>query len=348
MHRLELHSAARALALGMLLTLADAASAQSAPSAAAPRIEVQPAAAIALPDRHRASATVLAPNDALIAAEVSATISAIHVEAGREVERGGLLLSLDERDARLGLQQAEAQLQAAQARLTLATQRAERGRRLRADRHISEDELLALETGLDAADADVALARAARNAAARQLEKCSIRAPFDGVVLERQAQLGALAGPGTPLLRLVSTAAAEVEAQIAPESAVDLEQARAIHFESRAQRHPLRLLALSPVLERSARTRLARFAFVEGEAAAGSTGEVDWIGPRLLLPAELLVKRDGHLGAFIDDKGTARFMPARDAQEGRPFRLELPAGARVVTRGQQGLNDGDALPVQAQ
>jgi RND family efflux transporter MFP subunit len=348
MHRLALPSFARALVLSVLLAPAAPLSAQPAPSAAASQIETQPAAAIALPDRHSASATVLAPNDAQIAAEVSATISAIHVEAGREVERGGLLLSLDERDARLGLQQAEAQLKAAQARLTLATQRAERGRSLRAERHISEDELLALETGLDAADAEVALARAARNAAARQLEKCSIHAPFDGVVLERQAQVGALAAPGTPLLRLVSTAAAEVEAQIAPESAVDLEQAGAIQFESRGQRHPLRLLALSPVLERSARTRLARFAFVEGTTPAGSTGQVEWVGPRLLLPAELLVKRDGHLGAFIDENGTARFVPALDAQEGRPFRLELPEGARVVTRGQQGLNEGSVLPVPGQ
>lgn len=348
MHRPALPPFACALALSLWLALAAPVSAQPAPPAAGPRIEVQPATAIALPDRHSASATVLAPNDAQIAAEVSATISAIHVEAGRQVERGGLLVSLDERDARLGLQQAEAQLKAAQARLTLATQRAERGRSLRAARHISEDELLALETGLDAADAEVALARAARNAAARQLEKCSIRAPFDGVVLERQAQVGALAAPGTPLLRLVSTAAAEVEAQIAPESAVDLKQAGSIHFESRGQRHSLRLLALSPVLERSARTRLARFAFVEGAAPAGSTGQVEWVGPRLLLPAELLVKRDGHLGAFIDENGTARFVPTFDAQEGRPFRLELPAGARVVTRGQQGLNEGDALPVLEQ
>jgi hypothetical protein len=138
------------------------------------------------------------------------------------------------------------------------------------------------------------------------------------------------------------------EAQIAPESAVDLEQAGAIQFESRGQRHPLRLLALSPVLERSARTRLARFAFVEGTTPAGSTGQVEWVGPRLLLPAELLVKRDGQLGAFIDENGTARFVPALDAQEGRPFRLELPEGARVVTRGQQGLNEGSVLPVPGQ
>jgi RND family efflux transporter MFP subunit len=308
-------------------------------------VEIEPVEALALPDRPSASATVLAPNDALIAAELTAAVAAVHVEAGRKVEAGAQLITLDERDARLGLQQAEAQLKAAKARLTLATQRAERGRSLRAERHISEDELLALETGLDAAKAEVDLARAARDSAARQLDKCRVRAPFAGVVLERQAQVGALATPGTPLLRLVSTDAPEVEAQLAPEAATRLEQGRDLTFVSAGQRYPLRLEALSPLLERSARTQLARFAFTEGAAPAGSTGMIEWTSADLLLPAELMVKRGGRLGAFIDQNGAARFAPAEGAEEGRPFRLDVPAGTRVVSRGQQGLNDGDALPV---
>ena len=311
----------------------------------APRLQLQPASTLALPDRHVASASVLAPNDSLIAAETAAVIAVVHADAGRRVEAGDLLLSLDERDARLALAQAEAQQQAAQARLTLAEQRALRGRELREGNHISADELLALETGLQAAQADLALAAAGRDITARQLEKTRVRAPFSGVVLERMAQVGALAAPGTPLLRLVSDAAPEVEAQIAPESAADLEAGRELRFEAQGRSYPLRLLALSPLLERSARTRLARFAFTGEAAPAGSTGSVSWIGPSLLLPAELMVKRNGRLGAFIDAGGQARFVVAPEAQEGRPFRLAIDPTTRVVSRGQQGLNEGDALPV---
>jgi RND family efflux transporter MFP subunit len=311
-------------------------------------VELRPAAEVALPDRQQASGSALAPHDAVIAAEITAVIAAVHAEAGRSVARGEALISLDERDAKLALAQAQAQLQAAQARLTLAQQRAERGRQLRAEKHISEDELLALETGLQAAQADLALARAARDAAARQVEKTRIQAPFDGVVLERQAQLGALATPGAPLMRLVSTEQAEVEAHIPPDAARDLEVAQEIVFETQGRRYPLRLLSLAPVLERSARTRLARFAFVDDAALAGSTGQVSWTGPRLLLPAELMVKRGGQLGAFIEREGEAQFIAAPTAEEGRPFRLDLPPEARIVTAGQQGLNPGDALPVRDQ
>jgi pyruvate/2-oxoglutarate dehydrogenase complex dihydrolipoamide acyltransferase (E2) component len=175
-----------------------------------------------------------------------------------------------------------------------------------------------------------------------------VRAPFDGVVLERQAQVGALAATGTPLLRLVSLQAAEVEAQIAPEYAADLREAREILFESQGRRYSVRLSALSPVLERSARTQLARLEFTAAAATAGSTGQLNWIGPRLLFPAELMIKRDGRLGAFISEAGVARFAHADDAQEGRPFRLQLAPGTGMVSRGQQGLNEGDALPVVEQ
>ncbi|MCG6117169.1 MAG: efflux RND transporter periplasmic adaptor subunit [Aquimonas sp.] len=309
-------------------------------------VELRPAADLALADRLQASAAVLAPNDAVLAAEISATVATVHVDAGRQVEAGTVLITLDTRDARLALAQAGAQLQAAQARRTLAEQRALRGRELRAGSHISADELLALETGLQAAQADLALAEAGRDIAARQLDKCRVRAPFAGVVLERMAQVGALAVPGTPLLRLVSDAAPEVEAQIAPESAAELEAGRELRFEAQGRVFPLQLIALSPVLERSTRTRLARFAFEGAAAPAGSTGTLTWIGPSLLLPAELMVKRNGRLGAFVDANGQARFVPAPEAQEGRPFRLAIDPATLVVSAGQQGLNEGDALPVR--
>jgi RND family efflux transporter MFP subunit len=313
------------------------------PAVASETVELKLASEAALPDRQQASAAVLAPNDAVIAAEIAAIVAAVEVDAGRSVAKGDVLVRLDERDARLALAQADAQRQAAQARLTLATQRAERGRELRGNAYISEDELLALETGRDAARAELALARAGRDAAARQLDKCLVRAPFEGVVLERMAQVGALAMTGTPLLRLVSVQAPEAEAQVAQEAAADLALAREIVFQSQGKRYPLTLAALSPVLERSTRTQLARFTFSAEAAPAGSIGQVSWVGPRLLLPAELMVKRGGRLGVFVDEAGRARFVPASDAQEGRPFRVELSPSVRVVSRGQQGLNEGDAL-----
>ncbi len=210
-------------------------------------------------------------------------------------------------------------------------------------RYVSEDELLALQTELEAARSDASVAEADRRVAARNVEKCMIVAPFDGVVVERLAQVGALASPGEPLLRVIDLAAPEVEASIQAEAAQALREASDIVFESQGRRYPLQLLRFSPVIERAGRTRVARFAFAAERAPAGSSGAVTWRAPGQHLPASLLVKRGEQLGYFIARDGRALFVAAPGAQEGRSFPVELDERAVLVVGGHQGLNDGDAI-----
>ena len=125
----------------------------------------------------------------------------------------------------------------------------------------------------------------------------------------------------------------------------ELPRATEIVFESQGQPYPARLLRLSPVVDVAARTRVARLAFADRAAPAGSSGTLRWLTPGVLLPPELLVKRDRALGAFVVENGRARFVPAPAAQEGRPFAVTLPPETPVVVRGQQGLTDGQPVTV---
>jgi RND family efflux transporter MFP subunit len=315
--------------------------------AAADSVSVRPFREVALPDTGAAPASVIAPNDSQIAAEVTARVARIHTEVGGRVEAGDPLLELDATDYRLALAQVEAQVSAAQARVALAGQRLQQALALRKKQFVSDDAVLELQTGVQAAQADLAVAQAQRAVAVRTVEKCRIVAPFAGVVLERQAQVGALATPGTPLLRLVDLAPPEIEARIPAAQADELPQARELFFDNQSLRYPVRLLRLSPVVEKAARTRLARLAFTEANqtAPAGSSGLLRWESNTALLPAEWLVKRGQALGAFVVEKGRARFIPAPGAQEGRPFALSLPPETWVVTRGQQGLTDDQPVTV---
>jgi hypothetical protein len=65
-----------------------------------------------------------------------------------------------------------------------------------------------------------------------------------------------------------------------------------------------------------------------------------------MLPANLISRRDGILGVFLLDDGKARLEPLPDAQEGRPARVNLPAGTQVITMGRERLQDGVAVSVQ--
>ena len=79
--------------------------------------------------------------------------------------------------------------------------------------------------------------------------------------------------------------------------------------------------------------------------AVGASGEVVWQDAAGLVPVPLIVQRDGRLGLFVAEAGTARFVALPGAQEGRPARSELPPDTEVVVRGQARLQDGDSLSV---
>ncbi|MGQ0798556.1 MAG: efflux RND transporter periplasmic adaptor subunit [Pseudomarimonas sp.] len=295
----------------------------------------------------QASAQVLSPNDSLLSAELSAVVSAVHADVGASVRRGELLIELDASDARLALAQADALLAAAKSNLDMAAQRLARAKQLREQHYASADDLLARGTEEQAARSEVAVREAARKVAARSVEKARIVAPFAGVVIERHAQRGALAGIGSPLLRIVDLAAPEVQVALQAGDARGIEKASALRFESQGQSWPLRLLRLSPVADSSTRTQVARFAFVDAPATAGLAGLLRWQGPQRLLPAELMVQRGEQRGAFVVVDGFARFIAATDAQQGRSFAIDLPDSAQIVVDGQQALSDGEPVTVDS-
>ncbi len=309
-------------------------------------VRVAPAESLLLPSSRSAAAAVLSPNDAVIAAEITAPVAKIAADVGASVERGALLANLDCTDQTLAAAQARAQRDAAEARVALAVQRLERGRALSAKSFVSEDELLALATEQRAVQAAARVTEAQQAIADRQVAKCRIEAPFDAVVLERRAQVGMLATPGTPLFRLVDRAAPEVEANVPASEADGLGNATSITLDLQGRRHPLQLLRLSPVIDPQARTRVARFGFAGAPAAAGASGSVQWQTRAGRLPAELLVQRDGQLGVFVADGGSARFVPIPTALPGRPADVDQAPGALIVVEGQQGLNDGDPIQLR--
>lgn len=305
------------------------------------------ASATVLPARLSAPAEVLSPNRSELSTEVTARVARVYADVGATVKAGARILALDSTDYRLALAQAEARVNAAKAKVALAERRVARIDELAQQRFASEDEVLAAKTELESMIADVQVAEADRDVAARNVAACLLIAPFDGVIVERMAQVGTLAPAGTPLVRLIDLSPAEVEASVSSVDAAGLESADELQFESQGKRYPVRLLRLAPVVDRAGRTRVARFGFVGDRAATGSSGTVSWRSTENLLPAGLLVKRADTLGYFVADEGIARFVAVNGAQEGRAFAVDLQDDALrstlLVVRGHQGLNDGDAI-----
>ncbi|MGD8308719.1 MAG: efflux RND transporter periplasmic adaptor subunit [Chromatiales bacterium] len=293
-----------------------------------------------------APAHVESLNDSLISAEITARIERIPVRVGDRVAQGDLLVVLDCRDYQSQQAAQEAGLQKLQAQRRLARSQLARARDLSTARNISDEQLEQRETELSALGADIRAQEEALRQAKLRAERCEVRAPFDAVVRERVAQVGALASPGTPLVRVVEQGDLEVSADLALAEAREVAASPSLVFVHGAQRLPVRLRRLVPVFERRTQTREARLEFTAGQAPAGASGRLSWEASEALLPADLLVRRGDRLGVFIARDGRARFHALPNALEGRPARVDLPAGTLIVLEGRQALGDGDALDLR--
>lgn len=310
-------------------------------------VVTQPLSQVAIYPEREAFATVLSLNDSKIAAEVSARILEIPVEIGQVVERGAVLVRLDQADFELAVHQAEAALEAVRARAQLARSQLDRARALVQQGFVSSEALSQRESEARAAAAEVRASEAALASARRSLDKSVVRAPFRSIVRERLANVGEIASPGTQLLRVLDASRIEVSAQVQSEEAAELPRVKAITFVDQAGvRYPLRLVRVVPALDPRERSQEARLRFTGSAALPGSAGRMLWKTQRPHVPAALIVRRDGQLGLFVAAGGKARFVPLPAAQEGRPTAVDLPADTRIVTEGRLQLRPGDSTEVQ--
>jgi RND family efflux transporter MFP subunit len=135
-----------------------------------------------------------------VSAQASGRIATFLVRAGDKVKAGQLLATIDDREASVGQQRSQAQVDQADADLRNAKANFERNQELQTKGFVSR-------AALDTADAQLKSAKAQRDqatAASRQSSLAQgftkVTAPFDGWVLQTDAQAGDLAVPGKSLL----------------------------------------------------------------------------------------------------------------------------------------------------
>ena len=152
-----------------------------------------------------------------VSAQAAGRMVALLVTAGDTVRAGQLLATIDEREAVLGSQRSQAQLAQAQADWRVAQANLARHRDLQAKGFVSQAALDAAESQLQGAQAgrDQAQAGVLQAALARGYSR--VLAPYDGRVLDTEAQVGDLAVPGKPLLTVYAPLPMRVVVQV-PES----------------------------------------------------------------------------------------------------------------------------------
>lgn len=210
----------RRLALvAVLLAAAGCGGSADAPAAASPApdtatailevVSTQQARLGALQAVITASGSARAVRVAELAADVPGRIVEIFVDVGDRVEAEYPLFRLDPVPYQVALEEARAGLALARAEHSNAVQEARRVERLVEKKAISHQQRDRQRTQalVAAARVDQMEARVARMEA--DLARTVVRAPFDGSVVERRADEGAMAG-GAPVIVLQETGALEV------------------------------------------------------------------------------------------------------------------------------------------
>jgi RND family efflux transporter MFP subunit len=142
-----------------------------------------------------ASGYVVAQRRAAVASKATGRLEWLGVEEGSAVKRGQVIARLENADVLAANDQAAANLVTTKAERDNARQEYDRMKELRDKGFVSQAEYDAAEARLKRSLAQVTAAEAAQRAAEVAVEYTLIRAPFDAVVLTKNADIGDIVTP---------------------------------------------------------------------------------------------------------------------------------------------------------
>lgn len=344
----------RALAVAGLLALT--ACGNDAPPEATPSLTV----ALATPATREvvrevvASGAVAAWEEVSVGVELSGVrVSSVEVEVGSVVQRGDVLLRLDDRTLASQLAQSDASVTEARTNLETARRKASRVRELANERMVSLQDAEEAEAARANAQARLNTAVASRDAARVQRDFTVVRAPVDGVVSARSVQPGQVVGAGGELLRLIRDGRLEWRAELAEADLLLVAPGATVQVQTPAGAIAGVVRRVSPALDAQSRTGTIYADLPEpGGLRAGmfAQGRITLGKARaMLIPNDAVVRRDGRAYVFtVEDDNRVREQGIEVGPTHGDLievRSGLPADARVVARGAGFLGDGDLVRV---
>jgi membrane fusion protein, multidrug efflux system len=160
------------------------------------------------------SGSLSAEREATVRAEVGGPVLATLVDQGSRVSRGTLLARIDDRTMRDAFLSARGGMTTAQSSLNLAQRELERFTKLKEAGAISDREFESVRFNHEAAESQLADARARLTFAQKQLDDAQVRAPIAGVVSVRTAHAGDVVSPGAPMFTIIDPSSMRLEGSV--------------------------------------------------------------------------------------------------------------------------------------
>ncbi len=302
------------------------------------------------------------PNSARLSPDVEGRLVSLEVDAGQRVKTGDILFKLDDELARLELAQAIAAEHEAEANLADAGRRVTEVTKLVAEGSFPESEARSLTALVERNQAILERLRAERAYAAATLKHHSLKAPFSGVVAERNADLGERVDTSSNVLLLVATDRLQLDLRVPQQYFQRIKTGTPVTLKLDAlpgQTLTASVAQIVPVSDPDARTFRARAEIdnTAGQLTPGmSVRAVVRIGTNRkaeVVPRDALIRYpDGRTIVWVAEvDGDSYVVKERRVKTGLSFddKLEiiegLVEGERIVIRGNEALQQGQQVRV---
>lgn len=278
--------------------------------------------------------TVQPAREANISSRAMGPVVAIHVAAGSKVSKGQKLLEIQPEATEGQLAQATGALSQAQAALALAERNYRRFEALHTEGAASDLELDMARMEYDRAEGAVKQAKGAVQGATSVAGESVVRAPFDGRVVDTLVEVGDLAAPGRPLVRVESTGGQQIWLTVRETDIARLHvgQSLAVSIDARSDLGTIDgiVAEIVPSADAATHTFTVKVALPGVALRTGLSGRATITGDltdRLVIPSAAVHPRGGlELVVVRSVDGTARTRAVTTGRELDGDRVEVLSG----------------------
>lgn len=296
---------------------------------------------------------VVSDQKAQISSRLIGYIKDLNVKVGQKVKRGELLFRIDSTDVQSQINQANAGYQQAVAALEDAKLDYDRFTKLFKEDSVSKQQYDKIRLQYSVAQENLVAAKSGLDQAKSQLSYADVRAPFDGVIVEKLAEAGGLASPGQPIVVIENLQSISVQTEVAGELFAVLRtgDTAVVLVDGQPEAMDGTIYTLVSAANPKTRTHTVKLSLPASASNinSGTFARVSFKrGERqtIMVPSTAVVMRAGIPGVFVVKEGKAYFAmvrPGMSMNGQTEIQAGLDLGERIVVDNNLSLLNGDMV-----